>query len=87
VIAAAPQAAPPTISASRELAAPIVPMIVAPIGVLPTNAVDQRAVIRPRAKARSRSWMRYSSDSLRTSRSLSRVRAVWLSVPSISSMW
>ena len=53
--AAAPQAAAPTVSASRELAAPIAPMIVAPIGVLPTNAVDQRAVIRPRMSGRAAS--------------------------------
>jgi hypothetical protein len=48
VIAAVPQAAPPTIRASRGLAPPIAPMIVAPIGVLPTNAVDHSAVTRPR---------------------------------------
>jgi hypothetical protein len=31
-------------------------MIVAPIGVLPMNAVDHRAVIRPRMSGRAASW-------------------------------
>ena len=56
-IAAAPQAAAPTSSARRGLLAPIAPMIVAPTGVLPTNAVDHSAVTRPRYGGAAAIWI------------------------------
>lgn len=56
-IAAAPQAAAPISSASRGLSAPTAPMIVAPIGVLPTNAVDHSAVTRPRYGGAAAIWI------------------------------
>src|ERR1700749_3342661 len=56
-IVAAPQAAPPITNARRGLPAPIAAIIVAPSGVLPTNAVDHSAVTRPRYAGAAAIWI------------------------------
>ena len=45
------------ITAIRGAQLPMTPMTVAPTGVLPTNAVDHRAVTRPRMSGRAAIWM------------------------------
>lgn len=55
--AATAHATAPAASPHRGFAASISPMIDAPIGVEPTNAVDHKAVTRPRNSGAEASWI------------------------------